>query len=85
MNSSLCDSGITESLSLHCLESVLEWPKEYIHHDGGPQCSCTSRDHTGFEDYVDDIFFHRLSIEGKYHVASCLDNQPEVNGNPAGV
>ena len=78
VNSSLCDSGFTESLGLHCLETVLEWPKEHDQHGGAQQCTCSTHDHYGFEDYVDEIFYHRLSIEDKYHVSSCLDNQPDV-------
>ena len=82
-NSSLCDSGFADSLedlNLRCLECVLEWPskQEEKLEPAGAGCMCNMQEHTGFEEYVTEIFAHRLSLEEKYHVPRCLSNQPEV-------
>ncbi|XP_045215564.1 cyclin-O protein B-like isoform X2 [Mercenaria mercenaria] len=83
VSSSLCDSGFTESvndkLNLHCLECVIDLPPKKSHRDGVVQCTCSNMEHDGFEDYVSEIYLHRLSLEEKYHVPACLDNQPEVS------
>ncbi|XP_060571262.1 cyclin-O protein A-like [Ruditapes philippinarum] len=83
VSSSLCDSGFTESinekLNLHCLECVLEVPTKKTHTGGTIQCTCSNQEHDGFEDYVSEIYLHRLGLEEKYHVPACLDNQPEVS------
>ncbi|XP_052792158.1 cyclin-O protein B-like [Mya arenaria] len=78
---SLSDSGFqksnTSGVDLRCLEGVWEWPSTRKVRDA--QCSCADQEHDGFEDYVHEIFTHRLSIENKYHVKSCLNNQPEIS------
>ncbi|KAL5003957.1 hypothetical protein ScPMuIL_017413 [Solemya velum] len=89
---SLTDSGITEDgLNLHCLENVLQWQmkklpqKESVFDYHWSKNSFCQQDHTGFEDYLDEIYFHRLGIEMKYHVIMCLDNQPEVTPGMRGL
>ncbi|WAR31375.1 hypothetical protein MAR_033917 [Mya arenaria] len=76
---SLCDSGLQESVSpsvdLRRLEDMWEFPSTRRVKDA--QCSFTGQEHYGFEDYVDDIFAHRLNIESKYRIERCLRNQPE--------
>ena len=85
---SLEDSGYNDSLGLHCGEDTDSWSyvKAYIT-PGGHHCSyiqtpaptsTKSHNHEGFEEYLDTIYQHRLSIEYKFQVAACLDNQPEV-------
>ena len=87
-NPSLEDSGYNDSLGLHCDEDADSWKhvKAYISPGGRqcsyipapPQTSTKSSLHEGFEEHLDTIYQHRLSIEYKFQVASCLDNQPEV-------
>ncbi|XP_052788697.1 cyclin-O-like [Mya arenaria] len=78
---SLCDSGLQESVSpsvdLRRLEDMWEFPSTRRVKDA--QCSFTGQEHYGFEDYVDDIFAHRLNIESKYRIERCLRNQPEIS------
>ena len=84
MDPSLVDSGYNESLSLQCLESVFDLKgkkdNDQIDSPASPSAPCLHHclDHQGFEEYLDDIYYHRLSIEYKYLVTSCLENQPEV-------
>lgn len=78
-------SGYNEGLHLQCLESVLDWridkvcvtPDDLGNFQFRP-CSIHTTEHAGFIEHLDEIYQHRLSIEYKYQVASCLDNQPEV-------
>lgn len=76
-HSKLCDSGFAESivgsLNLQCIECA----SKYCLGDG-TQCNCSSTKYDGFEEYLYDIFMHRLDLEEKYHESSCLDHQPEV-------
>nr|XP_022334935.1 cyclin-O-like [Crassostrea virginica] len=89
---SLTDSGYNEGLHLQCLESVLDWRVDGICLT--PElpdsfqirvCSLARADHAGFEEHLDQIYQHRLSIEYKYQVTSCLDNQPEVTPGMRGL
>lgn len=80
-----CDSGfvnsITQRLSVQCLDCILEESTVSVQEDGTVKCCCPSKVHDGFEEYMHDIYMHRLQLESKYHVPSCLDNQPEVWNN----
>lgn len=85
LDPSLADSGFNDALSLQCLESVFDWKGQkgddkIIDSPASPTATCMHHclDHQGFEDYLDDIYYHRLSIEYKYVVTTCLENQPEV-------
>ncbi|XP_062607164.1 cyclin-O-like [Saccostrea cucullata] len=89
---SLVDSGYNEGLHLQCLESVLDWrmDKVYLTPDDLESfqfrpCTIQTADHSGFEEHLDEIYQHRLSIEYKYQVTSCLDNQPEVTPGMRGL
>ncbi|XP_011437783.3 cyclin-O [Magallana gigas] len=89
---SLTDSGFTDGIHLQCLESVLDWRVDSLcltpEHLGSFQfrpCSIHTADHSGFEEHLDHIYQHRLSIEYKYQVTSCLDNQPEVTPGIRGL
>ncbi|XP_021362161.1 cyclin-O-like isoform X2 [Mizuhopecten yessoensis] len=88
-NPSLADSGYDDSLNLQCLETVLDW--KGVSQSPGPAplfLSSTllhSPDHRGFEDYLDDIYYHRLSIEYKYQVNNCLEGQREVTPGMRGL
>ncbi|KAL3865548.1 hypothetical protein ACJMK2_042943 [Sinanodonta woodiana] len=91
ITNTLGDSGFTETLNLQCLEYILDLPEKNPcykpFHDSLDPLSCPfkSPDHSGFEEYMDDIYRHRLSIEVKYQALSCLDNQPEVTPGIRGV
>ncbi|XP_069136632.1 cyclin-A2-like isoform X2 [Argopecten irradians] len=85
----LTDSGYEGSLSLQCLETVLDWKGVSQSPVPAPlYLSSTllhSPDHRGFEDYLDDIYYHRLSIEYKYQVNNCLEGQREVTPGMRGL
>ncbi|XP_052101653.1 cyclin-O-like [Mytilus californianus] len=92
LDPSLADSGFNDALSLQCLESVFDWKGEKgddktIDSPASPTATCMHHclDHQGFEDYLDDIYYHRLSIEYKYVVTTCLENQPEVDSGMRGL
>ena len=82
-SASRCDSGYGESgasaVDLRCLENARAWCSDRNPPRTTGQCTrAWSREFDGFEQYMHEIFTHRLSIEAKYHVKACLDNQPEV-------
>lgn len=78
-----CDSGfvdsITQSLDIQCLECVLDDPSTGSVLGGSTKCTCSNKKYDGFEDYNHDIYLYKLQIEPKYHVANCLNNQPDVS------
>ncbi|XP_060067243.1 G2/mitotic-specific cyclin-B1-like [Ylistrum balloti] len=88
-NPSLADSGYDDSLNTQCLETVLDWEDVSQSPDPVPlYLSSTllhSPDHRGFQDHLNDIYHHRLSIEYKYQVNNCLEGQREVTPGMRGL
>ncbi|KAL4228187.1 G2/mitotic-specific cyclin-B1 [Mactra antiquata] len=75
-SSNLCDSGFTEFIVKSINQQCIECASRY--NDQTTPCTCSYTDHDGFEDYLTDIFTHRLKIEEKHFKPACLNHQSEI-------
>ncbi|XP_050400045.1 cyclin-O [Patella vulgata] len=82
------DSGYGEP-NLECFESVVEWRAQklavYSPYGHSSAENIADGQNTGFEEYIDNIYKHRLSAERRFHPHRCLAMQSEVTPGMRGL